>query len=405
MDDRYTVEDLRRLFEAELFSYVLPFWAQNSPDPKYGGIYNCLDSAGNVYSTDKSVWAQGRTAWIFSHLANLYPNHGDRDKWLAIAGNCVDFMNRYCIDKTDGRMYFTVTEDGLPLRKRRYFFSETFYIIGCAEYALAAGDSKALENAVKYYDFVWGIYEDPGRDPYKITPKTIDTTRAVKPFANPMILLNVTGVMRRCDNTNAGLYSDRAKTLVYHMQDFIKPGLKAVLESVGIDGAVHDKYSAGRIVNPGHAIEASWFLYSHASDYGDEQLKRMAYDIFNWSLERGWDSEYGGILYYTDVSGCPPEQYEHDMKLWWPHCEALIASLMLYLETKEERCFDWFKRITAYAFDKFSDHDSGDWYGYLRRDGTPTMPACKGSTYKSGFHLIRMLCMVIGMLEQLENKK
>ena len=36
-------------------------------------------------------------------------------------------------------MYFTVTKDGRRLRKRRYWFSETFYIIANAEYAKATG--------------------------------------------------------------------------------------------------------------------------------------------------------------------------------------------------------------------------------------------------------------------------
>ena len=61
---------------------------------------------------------------------------------------------------------------------------------------------------------------------------------------------------------------------------------------------------------------------------GDRDLIAGAAQILEWSLERGWDPEYGGILYFVDVEGKPPEPYEHDMKLWWPHTEALYALLL-----------------------------------------------------------------------------
>lgn len=389
----------KKLYETELFDRVIPFWASYSPDLKNGGIYTCLDREGRVYSTDKSVWAQGRAAWLFSYLYNVY---GKDHNWLNIAKSCIDFLDNYCIDKSDGRMYFTVSCDGQPLRKRRYFFSETFFIIGNAEYYLATGDESSLEKACKYYEFVWSMYKDPSTDPYRITPKFIASTRSTKALACPMILLNVNSVMRRCDPANTDFYNKRSREIINDITgSFFKPELKAVLESVGQDGTFHSAYSAGRVVNPGHSIEASWFLINEAHVLKDESLIKVAGNIFDWSIELGWDREYRGILYFVDILGCPPEQYEHDMKLWWPHCEALISSLMLYKDTGDSKYADWFEKITKYSFDVFSDAQFGDWYGYLRRDGKPTLPACKGSTYKSGFHLIRMLVMVEHMLSEM----
>ena len=46
------------LFYSELFDSCIPFWLKNARDFKYGGIKNCLDRKGEVYSTDKSVWMQ-----------------------------------------------------------------------------------------------------------------------------------------------------------------------------------------------------------------------------------------------------------------------------------------------------------------------------------------------------------
>ena len=102
-----------------------------------------------------------------------------------------------------------------------------------------------------------------------------------------------------------------------------------------------------------------------------------------------------------DALGNPPEAYEHDMKLWWPHNEILIASMMAYRDTKDEYYLNWFKRTLSYCQKVFSDPAYGEWYGYLRRDGQPTQPSTKGSTFKGPFHLPRSLAMVDQMISQL----
>ena len=196
---------------------------------------------------------QGRCGWIFAYLCNLY---GYRDDWAEASRSCVKFIDKYCADPEDRRMYFTVTEDGRPLRKRRYFFSETFSIMAHAEYSLMAGDRGAMEKAREYYDLVVKIYRGEIEDPYRITPKMIAETRACRSLAEPMILMNVSSVMRRCDPENAGKYD--ALTRVF-ADDIIKYFYKAdkclVLETVGRKGEFLDHCSMGRLLNPGHDIE------------------------------------------------------------------------------------------------------------------------------------------------------
>ena len=94
---------------------------------------------GEIYSTDKSVWMQGRCGWIFSYLCHLY---GVKEEWLAAAKSCIDFLEDHCINRAaGGRMYFTVTEDGQPLRQRRYCFSEAFYALANGEYFGVTGET------------------------------------------------------------------------------------------------------------------------------------------------------------------------------------------------------------------------------------------------------------------------
>jgi N-acylglucosamine 2-epimerase len=335
---------------------------------------------------------------MFSKLCNEY---GANDEWINLAKNCLEFLNNNCIDASDGRMYFTVSAEGAPLRKRRYFFSETFYIIANAEYYKATGDKNALDNAIKYFDFVYKIYKNPNNDPYKITPKFLDTAPKLKSLACPMILLNVNGILRENDPANREKYNKIAESLITDIKSFKQQNGDLMLENVGLNGEYYSNVSACRVINPGHSIELSWFLMDEAGNLSDHELFSYAENMFNAAYEFGLDHKYGGILYFKDAEGYPVEAYEHDMKLWWPHVEAIIASLKLYKKTNNPKYFKMFEEITDYSFKHFSDPEYGEWFGYLRRDGLPTEPPCKGHTYKGPFHVMRMLCIAERILSKL----
>ena len=375
------------------------FWLKNGMDHKYGGVYTCLDRKGEIYSTDKSVWMQGRCGWIFAYLCHMY---GSRPEWLEASKSCLDFLEDHCINhKAGGRMYFTVTEDGRPLRQRRYYFSEAFYAIANGEYYGVTGEREHLDRARRAYDLYWDLAHGMP-DPVGMGPKTIPETRTGRAFGIPMIILNVTSVLLRVDPERKALYEERAAQCVDEIFKYhVKPELKCVLENVAEDGTPRLYYTEGRTVNPGHDIEGVWFLLEHAKRTGDKELVEKAAQIFDWAIEAGWDTEYGGLLYFTDCLKKPPEAYEHDMKLWWPHNEIMISSLMLYRDTGREKYLDWFDKTLEYCKAHFADPEYGEWYGYLRRDGLPTQPSTKGSTFKGPFHLPRALIMCDAMLGQL----
>ena len=371
-----------------LFNDVAPFWIKYGADNKNGGIYTCLDRNGNIYSTDKGVWMQGRTGYTYYNLINEY---GYNSSWMEIADSCSKFLDEHCIDQQDGRMYFTVTAEGKPLRKRRYFFSECFYVlIKILQYKVKK-DDEALFQARKYYDFLMSMYADPASDPYKITPKTIAETRETRALGGPMILLNITNVLIEIDSVNKEKYACIAKQLIKDIFTFRHEKTGLMLEGRLVDGSFYFDSATGRIINPGHSIELSWFLADSAHLLGDRELLKKAEDIFIKAYNFGKDEEFGGILYFKDIEGKPVEAYEHDMKLWWVHTEAITAAIKFYDYTGDEKYLSMFKEFYEYANKYFADPEFGEWYGYLRRDGRPTEPACKGHTYKGPFHLIRML--------------
>ena len=86
--DRQKLADAQAWVREELKSSA-DFWLKNGMDQEHGGVYTCLDRRGEIYSTDKSVWMQGRCGWIYAFLCRTY---GTRPEWLEASRSCLDFM-------------------------------------------------------------------------------------------------------------------------------------------------------------------------------------------------------------------------------------------------------------------------------------------------------------------------
>ena len=375
-----TIGELARFYGQQLFEDVIPFWLQHSLDEQYGGYLTCLDAQGRTYCTDKAMWLQARQVWMFAKLHNTIDS---RPEWLEAARLGYQFLTRHGFDD-DGRMFFTTTRDGRPLRKRRYLFTETFGVIACAEYARASGSAQAHDLARRTFRLVWQLYTTP----CALESKTIMATRRTRALAMPMILLATTQELRQTDNDP--LYDSVTRYAVAEIvTQFLKRDEKALHEVVGENGERLDS-PQGRCINPGHAIETAWFLMHEGLVLGAQSIIDDALQILDWSLDWGWDKEHGGILSFVDIEGRPPEQLEWDMKLWWPHTEALYATLLAHHLTGLPRYLDWHERIRRYAFERFADPEHGEWRGYLHRDGTVAL-SVKGSLWKGAFHVPRAL--------------
>ncbi len=367
-------------YRTALLDDTLPFWFPRSLDLEHGGYFTCLDRDGTLLQSDKAVWFQGRTAWL---LSTLYRTVEPRAAWLEWARSGINFIEDHCFD-TDGRMFFSVTRDGRPLRKRRYLFSECFTIMAFASYGLAAGQREFIDKAGRLLERVLHYARIPGL----LQPKIDSTTRPMKGLALPMILLATAQELRR-----AG-YSDLCQSVIDRAiqeirEDFLKPEFRCLLETVGPGGELIDNLE-GRCVNPGHSLEAGWFILQearHRSNCCD--LIELGTTIIDWSLNLGWDAEFGGLFYFRDARNLPCTEYWHDMKFWWPHNEAIIASLLAFATTGSPHFAEWHCKVDAWSHSHFPDSVHGEWFGYLRRDGAVSTPV-KGTMFKGFFHLPRM---------------
>lgn len=370
--------DLKNFYQNQLLNDTIPFWFPRSFDEEYGGYLLMRDADGSLIDTDKAVWIQGRATWL---LATLYNTVAKNPEWLKGAKLGYDFLNKYCFD-TDGQMFFQVTREGKPIRKRRYFFSETFYVIAAAAYAKASGDEEAANNARR----VFGQCIAYATGEKKLQPKFTET-RPAKGIGIPMIMMNTAQQLRetigddRCDEW-ISKWINEIETF------FVKDDINCVMEQVAPDGSIIDHID-GRTLNPGHAIEGAWFILQEAKyRNNDKHLIDLGCRMLDYMWNRGWDSEYEGILYFRDVFNKPVQEYWQDMKFWWPHNEAIIATLLAYRITGNEKYAAWHKLVHDYSYKHFHDKQHGEWFGYLHRDGKIAQTA-KGNLFKGPFHLPR----------------
>lgn len=368
------------LYKEDMMNNIMPFWMKYGLDTQNGGIYTCVGRDGQLLDTTKSVWFQGRFAFT---CCFAYNNIEPCQQWLDAAKSTLDFIEAHCFD-TDGRMFFEVTAEGTPLRKRRYVFSESFAAIAMAEYALATGDQTYAQKALSVFKDMRRFLNTPGI----LEPKYLPSVQA-QGHSITMIMINVASRIKKViSDPELDLQIDESLNAL--KKYFMHPEFKALLETVGPNGEFIDTIN-GRTINPGHSIETAWFLFDVAADRnGDRELTDMALTILNWSWEWGWDKEYGGIINFRDCKNLPPQDYSQDMKFWWPQTEAIIATLYAYKLTKDPKYLEMHRQISEWTYAHFPDHEFGEWYGYLHRDGSVAQPA-KGNLFKGPFHIPRMM--------------
>ena len=384
---------LAQQYKSELLDRVMPFWMEHSIDKEMGGYFTCLERDGEVFDTDKFVWLQGREVWM---LATLYNKVEKKAEWLEAAIQGAEFLKRH---GHDGNLnwYFALDREGHPLVEPYNIFSYTFAVIAFGQLALATGNEEYADIAKRTFDIVLSKVDNPKGKWSKAAPGA----RELKSFALPMILCNVALEIEPLLDKD---FLDRTiATCVHEVMDvFYRPELGLIVEHLGTDGQLVDCMD-GRLLNPGHAIEAMWFIMDLGKRLGDKALIEKAVQIALQEVEYGWDKQYGGIFYFMDRLGHPLQQLEWDQKLWWVHIETLITMIKGYELTGNEKCLEWFERVHEYVWSHFMDPEHPEWFGYLNRRGEVLL-TLKGGKWKGCFHVPRGLMQVWQSLERIATR-
>ena len=386
-------KQLAQQYKSELLDRVMPFWMEKSIDKEFGGYFTCLERDGEVFDTDKFIWLQGREVWM---LSTLYSKVEKRQEWLDAAIQGAEFLKKY---GHDGNLnwYFALDREGHPLVEPYNIFSYTFAVIAFGQLSIATGNQEYADIAKKTFDIVLSKVDNPKGRWSKAAPGA----RALKSFALPMILCNVALEIESL--LDKDFLDKTIETCVHEVMDvFYRPELGLIVEHLGTNNEMVDCMD-GRLLNPGHAIEAMWFIMDLGKRLGDQALIEKAVKIALAEVEYGWDEKYGGIFYFMDRLGRPLQQLEWDQKLWWVHIETLITMIKGYELTGSQECLAWFERIHDYVWSHFMDPELPEWFGYLNRQGEVLL-TLKGGKWKGCFHVPRGLMQVYQSLERIAEK-
>jgi N-acylglucosamine 2-epimerase len=372
--------DWKSIYRDALLRDVIPFWERHSLDKECGGYFTCLDRQGRVYDTDKFMWLQGRQVWTFSMLYNRLEK---KLAWLDVARLGADFMRRCGMDR-EGNWYFSLNRQGRPLIQPYNIFSDCFAAMAFSQYALASGDAGAREIALRTFRNILRRHDNPkGR-----YSKAYPGTRPLKSPVLPMILSNLVFEMEwMLEAAEVDRILDES---VRDILDVCVDRRRQLLfENVNPDGSHPDCFE-GRLISPGHGIEAMWFMMDVASRRKDSAMFDRCVEIVLSLLDFGWDREHGGLFYFLDAEGRPLDRLDWDQKLWWVHLETLVALAKAHVATGRKDCLDWFEKVHEYTWKRFPDPEFGEWFGYLTRRGEVLVEA-KGGKWKGCFHVPRAL--------------
>lgn len=372
-------ESLANLYRNTLLENVIPFWLHHSEDTKCGGYFTSLDRCGNVYDTDKFIWLQGRQVWMFSYI---YSHIQENSDWIQMARKGIRFLEKYG-RHASGDFYFSIDRFGTPLIQPYNIFSDCFGAMAYYQFGTAIQDQKYIDESIAIFRNILRRRNNPKGIYDKSTGQ-----RPCIDFALPMILSNLAILL---DVPSIGFEREKlvedCKKIIF--EQFYNKETGLIHEYVRPDGRKLDTFN-GRLINPGHVLEAMWFMIHIGEHLDDQPLIDESIRIGMRHLEYGWDRECGGIFYFMDCMNKPQEKLEWDQKLWWVHIEALIFLTTALKHSRIPELTMWFQKVHDYTWSHFPDPDYGEWFGYLSREGNPRIDA-KGGKWKGCFHLPRGL--------------
>ena len=388
---RLSWSELKQFLHQHLTEHVLPFWFPKLIDQRYGGLNNCVQDDGEVLSTEKYLWSQGRALWVLSKLFNDI----DQDsKWLEMATPIFKLLTDYGRN-TDKEWHFSLNADGTPAREPHSIYVDGFCIYGLTEYAKATGHAKSLEIALEAYTDA-----SPKLDDHRLVrtmphpiPKGYQSHGPLMLFAH---VFHELGILSGREDIQQRALELADRILTQHLDP--KSGQ---LHEFVVLGGQKDSSDIGQTSIPGHVVESMWFLEEIYRYHGQSEKIPLLLETIRIHLELGWDQQFGGLVLATHLGGGKPQWHNPLGKIWWPHTESLQALLMTYAHTREKWAKDWYWKIHDYSFTHFPNWDSGDWFHNLDREGKPTIPYLQTLPVKDPFHLPRALIYSIKILDQL----
>ncbi|MBQ8372363.1 MAG: AGE family epimerase/isomerase [Clostridia bacterium] len=403
------------LYRTELYENVLPFWEKYAPDTEHGGFFTCFTGNGDrLLSTDKYIWSQGRMLWVLSHILKRGELSTERAAALErYAHLSADFLMKHSRLENGNCVFLTDREGKKKLTGGIYdssIYVDCFVIIGLAEYGEWCASAEALDFALDLYRHARGRYLSGkyNTEPYPV-PKGYRT------HGLPMIFTNtartLADALRKRGRLEADGIYDEAYGYACDIIDSFVDGDGILHEMIPTEGGHDTSTLLGRYINPGHTIEDCWFLEDEWARVGDKERHGKTLSVLKNALRLGWDTEYGGIRLFADMTGAIPfgeipdpdegmvrkVTSDNTSKLWWVHSEALYSTLLF---SSDPEVAEWYGRVKEYTLRTFPnrENDLGEWIQIRDREGKPENRVV-ALPVKDPFHIMRNLLLLMELCE------
>jgi len=401
---------------------LLPFWLTRCKDNKYGGIRSHFDANGQDSGEDlKSLIAQTRTIYTMSaaHRAG-YGNGACAD----MASHAVDFLVNRMWDNDNGGFVWTVNNKGEPLIDKKIMYGLSFAIYSLSEYTLATGDPRGRDYADITFDLIQkyavdtmygGYYEMFEKDWSLCGPGAAGGDR--KTLDVHMHLMEAFTTMYECTQQpiHKRTLQEQIEILLHRILDpLTSTGIPQFWRDWSVapqikfdivwgwdrfaDGG--EKSNAFDNTSYGHNCEFAWLLNHALNILADD--KKPYLDIIQKQLDHalayGIDWECGGVFVEGSHSG---EVYDYE-KEFWQQAEVMIGMLDGCLLFNDDKYFPAYENVHRFVYDKMINHQVGEWWPLLNRQGTEKVWTHMSHAWKVNYHTIRCMVECIRRLELLE---
>jgi len=391
----------KRELERELSDNILPFWIKYAPDRQHGGFVGHIAHPNRIEEkAEKGAVMHARILWTFS-AAYRYK----RDEvFLEMAERASDYIRQYFLDKEFGGIFWSVDYRGNPSADRKQVYAIAFMIYAFSEYYMATGDQKSLELSIQLFREIEEHALDRDRNGYTEALsrewKIIDDVRLSEKDANE----------RKTMNTH--LHIMEAYTNLYRI--WKDPGLEKALYNIILIFINHfidskswhlnlffddDWNNRTDFISFGHDIECSWLIQEAAEVLGRKNLpaisEKAAVNMARANL-KGLDKD-GGLSYEYFMDDKHWDREKH----WWPQAEAMVGYLNA-CQLSGEPVFLW-KSMEIWHFikDHLIDHEYGEWYWSVDREGRPDTTREKAGFWKCPYHNSRACLEVMDRIDRI----
>lgn len=368
---------------------IIPFWMRMH-DEEYGGYYGFLSQELVLdRKAEKGCILNSRILWFFSEAALLL----EREDLRKEADHAYAFLTDYCIDRSKGGIYWSMTYDGKPLDTTKHTYNQAFAIYALSAYYRLTGKEEALKLAQE----IFGLIEKRCTDSVGYLEAF---TADWQPESNEKLSEN--GVMAdKTMNTllhvfegYAGLYQaagdPSVKKVMEHILDIYAEkiydaGLRRQL--VFFDAEYHsiiDLYSYG------HDIESSWLIDWGCGLLEDDSLCKKISAINEEMAQAVYEAAFDG---HSLANECDKGVVD-ETRVWWVQAEAVLGFVNLWGKNSarveyKDAAAEIYRFILDYVVDQRED---SEWFGYLDAKGSPLLDKPIVEPWKCPYHNGRM-CM------------